>query len=267
MSRPPKYALEDGTPISIREMEERSGVKHGTLQHRLEMGMTPEEAMDNAVARSKRKRGWKQRPRVSSAPTYEMANGARLTLRQIAERAGVGRGTIKYRMKHGMTPDEAIRAGRHARYPATRLKFELNGKKVSIMEAADALRLTHTTFYERAKRSGRTLQQEIDREAELARTSPYLWRNGKRTHPGKWRYRLNGVPTPTWAIAEELHYCRFNVFTQRAEAHGTTTQDEIDREWERQHGTGERVQGDLDPGGDLAGRPDERDREDPADGD
>ena len=267
MSRPPKYALEDGTPISIREMEERSGVKHGTLQHRLEMGMTPEEAMDNAVARSKRKRGWKQRPRVSSAPTYEMANGARLTLRQIAERAGVGRAAIQSRMRRGMTPEEAMRAGKYTRSQDSLKTYRLNGRQVTIMAAAEALGVSHTLFYERAKKHGTTVQQEIDAEAELARICPHLWRNGKRCHPGAWKYTLNGVPAPTWAIAEELHFCRFHVFVQRAEAHGTTTQQEIDREWERQHGTGERVQGDLDPGGDLAGRPDERDREDPADGD
>lgn len=96
------------------------------------------------------------------ARVYEVG-GERLTVAEMAEKAGVEVHTILQRMKRGMTPEEAVR---HTAYKRRReyMKYRLAGERMSCVEIGRRLNYSFQAFQWRARKSGRTVQEEIDAE-------------------------------------------------------------------------------------------------------
>lgn len=96
------------------------------------------------------------------ARVYQVG-GERLTAMEMAEKAGVEVHTILQRMKRGMTPEEAVR---HTAYKRRReyMKYRLGGERMSCVEIGRRLNYSFQAFQWRARKSGRTVQEEIDAE-------------------------------------------------------------------------------------------------------
>ena len=153
-------------------------------------------------------------------------------------------------------------------------KYCLNGEYLPSSDIARKLGyLSRDVFRSRARKNGTTVQQEIDRESaaglnrgETGRQKHFFVIGGRRMslkemsiesgintctlysrifrsgiepadamRPAvrKCLYTLNGEAKTTGEIGESLFLC-FEALRRRAKKNGTTVQQEIDAEWERQ---------------------------------
>lgn len=82
------------------------------------------------------------------------------TIAELAEMAGISDRGMWYRLKvRGLTPEEALKIPFHSKG-----RYMIDGEYVTCREAQKKLYLHYTTVIKRAKRAGRTTQEQIDLE-------------------------------------------------------------------------------------------------------
>ena len=94
---------------------------------------------------------------------YYVVGGQAMTVSEIARVAGVTRVAVWQRLQRGWAPEECVkRDQRGLRSPKP--KYTLAGKPMYLRDIESALYLSIPALTDRAKKSGRGMQWEIDEE-------------------------------------------------------------------------------------------------------
>lgn len=111
---------------------------------------------------------------------------------------------------------DSVRQG--SRHPRATLRYMLDGEPVTIAEMAEIADMTTAAMWRRLVVVGMTPEEAIEVPKK-----------------NKSRLKLNGRYVNFHEVEMQLYYT-YAALYRRAQRHGTTVQQEIDAEWERQHG-------------------------------
>lgn len=183
----------DGRCMGLHEWAEETGIEYGTLLGRYRSGWTPERILTTPIRWS------------NNAPRLYEWNGVEKTLKEWSEQYDMNYGTLRARVKRGMTIEEAIKTSTDPNRYET-----YEGITKTITEWAEQYGLNRDTLDYRL-RSGISMEEALNRPVS-------------KGHPPKM-YELNGVSKtiPQWC--EELGLKKGTVYARLE--HGWSIEDAL----------------------------------------
>lgn len=142
---PPKLYAYKGAMLTLKQIEERTGIMAKTLQQRMYSGMKIEEAV----------KGPKSGRNVRRPNSLEW-KGGKYTLDGLAKASGISRATLQWRLAKGQSVEEATRETRKA------MTYEYRGRAITARQAAEIAGVGARELRRRMKMHGLTMEEAVD---------------------------------------------------------------------------------------------------------